>query len=159
MAAVREPGAVLVEWYTGKLGGEALFWQLASGADPAAARKWLALAEVEARVASRLVPALVALGLDIPDGAGSLGSARARSDAIAAASWLEQMQWLEGIAQDALESMPTEASTLPASVAAVGALVVAHEQALADFARLECAGDGARSLRPIHAFLAATAIA
>ena len=159
MTTVREPGAVLADWYTGELGGEALFWQLASGAEPTAARKWLALAEVEARVATRLVPALLELGLEIPDGASSVVSARARSGAMAVTPWLGQMQWLEDIAQEALDAMALEARTLPAALAAIGCLVVAHEQALVDFARLERAGDGTHSLRPIHAFLAATATA
>ena len=55
--------------------------------------------------------------------------------------------------------MLLEARTLPAALEAIGCLVVAHERALVEFARLERAGDGSHSLRPIHAFLAVTATA
>ena len=106
-----------------------------------------------------MVPALLGLGLEIPDGASSVISARARSEAMAATPWLGQMHWLEDIAQEALDSMSLEARTLPAALAAIGCLVVAHERALVEFARLERAGDGSHSLRPIHAFLAVTATA
>jgi len=154
---VRDPATVLGEWYTGEVGGEALFWQLASAAEPGQARKWLALAAVEARTATRLKDALVAAGLGLPDAADSLAWARERATAMGGRPWLAQMEWLEAIAREALLEMQAEAARLPARLAAIGAVVVAHEAALVEFARLERAGDSAASLAPLERFLAVTA--
>ncbi len=151
---MRDVAAILLDWYTGELGGEAQFWQLAAGAEPAEARKWLSLAEVEARVAARLVPALFAAGLDIPDGADEVRDAAEHTRALATRPWLDKMRWLEEIALEALVSMTADAKSLPAELQPLAALVLAHETALVEFARLERAG--AQSLAPINAFLAAS---
>ena len=153
----RTPAAVLGEWYTGELGGEALFWQLASGAEPAQARKWLALAEVEARVATRLLDVIAIDANEPPDGVGAISWARERALALDGTAWLEKMQWLEQIAGEALTEMRRDAATLPAHLAAIGALVLAQESALLEFARAERSGHEATSLAPIHAFLRSTA--
>jgi hypothetical protein len=157
--APRDPAAVLGEWYAGEVGGEALFWHLASSAAPEHARTWLALAAVEARTGVRLREALVAANFVVPDVAESLVEARERAGAVANRSWLAQMEWLEDVASDALAGMSADAERLPAPFAALGAVVVAHERALVEFARRERAGETASSLAPIERFLEATAAA
>jgi len=147
--------AVLKCWYEGEVGGEALFWGLAEAAEPELARKWLSLAEVESRVARMLAGVIASRSQPIPECADDLvrERARARRDAVSGKSWLELMQWLKLIAASALAEMRADAARLPAELSAAGRLVVAHEQALVDFADLEIAGRGAESLRPVTEFL------
>jgi hypothetical protein len=152
---MREASVVLSVWYLGEVGGEAFFWQLAQQADHLAARKWLALADVEARVAARLAAVLAARQIPIPDATVSRGDDRAEAAAASGRSWIELMRWLERFAGEALTEMQAEAASLPAELAAIGALVVRHEAALLAFARLELPGHGEGSLAPIREFLAA----
>jgi len=156
-AAIDGTAAILAEWYAGEVGGEALFWHLGEAGAPTAARKWLALAAVEARVAEHLLHLLVTASLPVPPTAAALSCARSRAAALAARAWPEQMLWLERLARAALESMRREAATLPPRFAAVGALVVRHEVALLEFARRERAGAVTDTPDPIEAFLATTA--
>lgn len=148
--------AVLGEWYAGEVGGEALFWRLAELAEPNAARKWLALASVEARVAERLLQVLLAHDLPVTPTAASLEWAEHRAEANAARPWREQMGWLEGLAREALDSMRREAATLAPSFDSIGALVVRHEELLVEFAQRELRGDATHSLALVEEFLATT---
>jgi len=145
--------AVLVDWYTGEIGGEALFWGMAEAAEPERSRKWLALAEVESRVARRLAETLHARGRPIPECPEQPGIARARCVELAGKTWPEQMQWLKEIAVDALREMRVDAGTLPESLGPLGEFVLAHEIALVDFAQSELDGRGQVSLQPIREFV------
>jgi hypothetical protein len=147
--------AVLQSWYVGEVGGEALFWGLAQRAQPERARKWLALAQVEARVGRYLAETLLLRRHTLPSCDTQPARARERCDAVAGKSWPELMQWLEIIACDALVEMRADAALLPEDLRETGDYVLAHEQALIDFARLELAGHGGASLRPIETFLTA----
>jgi hypothetical protein len=145
--------AILGCWYTGEIGGEALFAELARRATPEEGRKWLALARLEKRLSSRLAEILSARGLPLPAPAPApdhvARCARERCDAIAGKSWAETMQWLRTLADDALQWMRTEADQLPESLAAIGELVVRHEVALMEFAQMELAGNGGQSLHAV----------
>jgi hypothetical protein len=145
--------AVLEDWYAGEVGGEALFWGLAERSEPDLARKWLALAAVESRVAKHLAHVMASRNLAIPECRDAPARARARCDAVAGNSWAELMQWLKELAAEALSEMRADAARLPAGLSATGDLVVLHEQALVDFAELEIAGGGVDSLRPVREFL------
>ena len=151
---VRATDEVLCEWYSGEVGGEALFWQFAEKAEAAEARKWLLLAEVEALVGARLRDAIIARGRDAPSGATGLEWARRVAGTPAATSWTEAMRWLETIARDARKDMLRDAAALPAELAPLGALVVRHETVLVEFARLERAGEQAAALAQVTGFLA-----
>ena len=145
--------AVLEDWYTGEIGGEALFWGLAERAEPVSARKWLALADVESHVARRLAETLHARGRPIPECLDQPGIARARCEAVAGKTWREQMRWLNDIAVAALGEMRIDAGKLPDSLGAMGEFVLAHETALVDFAQAELDGRGEDSLRPVLEFV------
>lgn len=147
---------VLGEWYAGEVGGEALFWRLAELAEPAATRKWLALAAVEARVAERLLQVLLAHDLPVPPTAASLEWAQTCAGQYAPRPWREQMAWLGEIAQQALDSMRREAAGLAAPYAPIGEVVVRHEELLVEFARRELAGDAAGARLLVEEFLATT---
>jgi hypothetical protein len=151
---MRDTSTVLADWYDGEIGGEALFWRLAEQGSPAAAPKWLALAAIEGHVAARLLTAIGNCGFAVPDTAATLAGARERADAVAAGNWRQSMEWLRSIALEALAEMSVEARQLPTDLAALGALVVRHEQVLVEFAELELAGRGSVSLRPVDALLA-----
>jgi len=148
--------AVLGEWYSGEVGGEALFWRLAELAGPDATRKWLALASVEARVAERLLQVLLEHDLPVPPTVESLEWARSRADAYAPRPWREQMAWLATVAQQALDTMRREAAGLAPPFAAIGAVVVRHEELLVEFARRELGGDAEGCLALVEEFLATT---
>lgn len=154
---MRDDDAILKAWYAGEVGGEALFSTLAKRAPPEAARKWLALAAVEAAVASRLAAVLASRHVPIPLIEHAQQRAQQRCDAIAGEPWPQTMRWLYGIAAAALHKMRAAAAELPAELEAIGDLVVRHEAALVAFAERELAGDEAHSLQPIEAFLGAPA--
>ncbi len=148
--------AILAGWYAGEVGGEALFWRLAELAEPSPARKWLALASVEGRIAERLLHVLVTHDLPVPATESSLEWARSRAEANAPRPWHEQMQWLGEIAREALAAMRLGTATLAPEFAVIGALVVAHEELLVEFARAELAGNAAGSVALIEQFLGTT---
>jgi hypothetical protein len=152
---MREPSDVLREWYTGELGGEAIFWELAQRAEPDEARKWLALAELESRIAVRLAAVLAARQIPVPDIDSGRPSALELADASIRRPWTESMRWLERLADEALGEIQADAAGLPEELAAIGSLVVRHEAALVAFARLELAGRGDDSLRPVRECLEA----
>jgi hypothetical protein len=154
---MREVDAILTGWYSGEVGGNALFSTLAGEWSVAAADKWRALAAVEATVASSLATVLRAQGIPLPVDAGVEERARRRCDAIAGKSWPETMHWLHHIAEVALEKMRADAGRLPPELSTVGDLVVRHEIALLDFAALELAGRPAESLPRLEAFLGSLA--
>lgn len=157
MAARGDPAAtILGEWYTGEVGGEALFWRLAELAAPEAAGKWLALAAVEARVGERLLHVLLSHDLPVPPTCASLEWARTRAEANARRPWREQVAWLGEIAQEALDSMRREATTLGPPFAPISAIVLRHEELLVEFAQRELGGDSAGALALVEEFLAAT---
>jgi hypothetical protein len=145
--------AVLTAWYVGEVGGEALFSALAKWGAPEVARKWLALAEVEAAVASRLEAVLASRHLPIPRIDDAERRAQKRCEAVAGASWEHTMRWLLTLADNALTRMKVEAERLPAELATIGSLVVRHEIALVTFAELELAGNEVHALRSIETFL------
>ena len=148
--------AVLGDWYTGEVGGEALFWRLAELAPPDAAGQWLALAAVEGRVAERLLHVLLGHDLPVPSTEASLEWARSRAEATARRLWRDQMTWLGEIAEEALDSMRRDAAALAPPFTAIASLVLRHEELLVEFAERELSGDasGARALA--EEFLAAT---
>jgi hypothetical protein len=154
---MRDVDGILTEWYSGEVGGKALFCALAraadtGAADTGAANKWRALAAVEDAVASRLSAALTARGIPVPRVDNVEGRARHRCEAIAEQTWPQTMQWLQRIAGEALVHMRADAATLPPELTALGHTVVLHEIALVAFADRELAGDP-RSLEPIDAFV------
>ncbi len=154
---MRNEGAILTGWYAGEVGGEALFTAQAAAAPPDAARKWLALARVEAAVAARLAAVMAERRIPIPDIENAAVRARQRCEATAGKSWPEVMQWLHRLAAAALEEMQADAAALPVELEPVAKLVVEHETALVAFAERELAGDAAASLRPVETFLGALA--
>jgi hypothetical protein len=154
---MRNAAAILTGWYAGEVGGEALFNAQAARSSPDAARKWLALARVEAALASKLAVVMAERRIPIPAIEDAAGRAQQRCEATAGKSWPEIMQWLHRLAAAALEQMQADAATLPVELDAIGKLVVDHEMALVAFAQRELKGDAAKSLQPIDAFLGALA--
>ena len=150
---MRNPATVLADWYDGEIGGEALFWRLAERGAADVASKWLALAAIEGHVASQLLAAILSHDFPVPDTDGTLADARERADRVAAGDWQAAMRWLRTIAAEALAEMRLEAAQLPDDLAALGALVVRHQQVLAEFAELELAARSAASLEPVNALL------
>jgi hypothetical protein len=126
---------------------------MAKQAAPEAAGKWLALAQLEARVASRLAETLSERGQPIPMPNDVARRARERCEVVAGKSWAETMQWLRALAGDALQRMRTEADQLPEPLDAIGDLVVRHEAALLEFADMELAGNGMQSLHAVTLLL------
>jgi hypothetical protein len=143
--------AVLCRWYSGEVGGEALFCELAARAGVEHAGKWRVLARLEARVAARLRHELSMVDCPLPVANHVQDRASARCDAIEGRSWMETMQWLQLIASEALERMKIEAASLPERFSHLGDLIVQHEQALLSFATLELDGGGRDSLQAIEA--------
>ena len=147
--------ATLHEWYRGEIGGEALFLALdVAATDRNQGAKWRTLAALECATKDLLASAITQLDGRLPPPQPDPDLAPERIAALAGKSWPDVMRWLEHIAADALETMASEAGTLPAELATTSAWVLDHERALIEFARRELAGATAHSLDWARALLA-----
>lgn len=150
---MRDAYSILIEWYTGELGGRELFLELAKRSQEAYQTKWQRLAQTEEYVAANIVTVLKSRNIPVPAPTNLIDRAVARVQAVAGRPWHEQMQWLETIAAAALEHMRSDATQLPIDLYFTGRLMISHEIALLAFAHRELSGDGANSLEPIEQFL------
>lgn len=146
-----EQHAILASWYLGELGGEAMFLAMASRS-PDRARKWEVLAALERETGRRIRTALATSQAPLlTESAGD--AAEARIGELSDRPWTDQMCWLRGIADEALEEMTREATSFPSEMRQLVEFVLAHEQALAEFATRELAGDEDDSLGAVHRLL------
>jgi hypothetical protein len=140
-ATSRTPIAILVDWYRGEIGGEALFLTLAERShDAKRAEQWRTLAALEAATRDRLGAALAGLGREPPSALPDPDLAPRRIAELSGLDWRELMRWLERIAIEAHDAMAVDARALPAALAPVADWVLEHERALIDFAIRELTG-------------------
>jgi len=137
--------------YQGEVLGEALFGALAERIDDAEhARKMRVLATLELRTKEAVAPALERAGISIEPDPEMLGLAEALAPDSATKAWDEVMGSLVAVTGQFIPLYERIGELDPAEREAAD-LLVAHEQALRDFARAELAGDTATSLDPVHA--------
>ena len=140
-----------VQAYQGEVLGEALFAGLADRIeDSEHAGKMRVLATLELRTKEAVAPALERAGIPTASDPEMLALAEALVPDSATRPWEEVMRSLEAITGQFIplyqrigELSPSERDTAD--------LLVAHEEALRDFARAELAGEGSTSLGQVNA--------
>jgi hypothetical protein len=132
--------------YQGEVLGELLFGGVAEQiADPDQAAKMRMLATLECRTKEATAPALERAGISTePDPETAL------IPGALAMSWIDLMGTIGPITQQYIPLYQRIGELSPAEQDTAD-LLVAHEEALRDFARAEVAGSGAASLEPINA--------
>jgi hypothetical protein len=142
---------ILTKAYQGEVLGEALFGGIAAQlTDEEHAGKMRLLSDLERRTKEAAVPALVRAGVDTAPDPDMLSTAQALVPDAVAMGWEELMVSFEPITSQYIPLYQRIAELNPAE-REISELLVAHERALAAFARAELAGLGSTSLEPIQA--------
>jgi hypothetical protein len=137
--------------YQGEILGELLFGGIADGledSDQVAAMR--TLATLERRTKEAVAPALERAGVPTDTDPDTEALAAALLAGALALSWSELMATFGPITAQFIPLYRRIGELSPAEQETAG-LLVAHEEALRDFAGAEIAGDRARSLQPIMA--------
>lgn len=144
-------GTLWVKAYQGEVSGEALFGRMAvlSG-DPEQSGKWEVLRVLEARTREACVPAMERHGLPTGADPAVVSEAEGRAEMGAEFSWADLMAFFEPITTDFLALYRRIGQISEVDRAEV-AILVAHEEALREFARRELAGRSDDSLALIEA--------
>ncbi|PKP97749.1 MAG: hypothetical protein CVT74_13125 [Alphaproteobacteria bacterium HGW-Alphaproteobacteria-13] len=134
------------EFYQGELFGEGVFAAYyAAETDPGRKLKLANLLQLETETKARLRPFLVKLGLDLAEKDIS-AVIKNFADAYPAKSWKEHMQELAHTTEEYLGKFKEVEAHTSGYERQMAHVMVTHEAALLNFARLELAGEGDRSL-------------
>jgi len=140
-----------VQAYQGEVLGEALFAAIAALLDDEErAHKLRVLAALERRTKEAVALALDRAGLSTDPDPEMLAAAEALAPASAGLGWDQLMASFGPITAQFL-ALYARIGELDPSERAAADLLVAHEEALAGFARAELAGDGAHALDAVEA--------
>lgn len=114
--------------------------------------KWASCLQLETETKARLRPLIAGLGLEVsqPDMAPR---AAALAATYADKSWTRHMEELAGFTDGFLVKFRDLADAAPPQERETVASMVVHEIALNDFAKLELAGEGDRSIDDVVALL------
>ena len=139
-----------VKAYQGEVFGQALFEGIADLVDDdERARKLRVLGTLERRTKEQVAPAVARAGVSTDPDPDQLALAEALAPGLAA-DW-EQLMASVGPVTDQFLPLYARIGELDPGESAAAAVLVAHEEALAAFARAELAGDGAHSLDAVAA--------
>ena len=137
--------------YQGEVLGELLFGGIAAQLrDPDQAAKMRMLATLERRTKEATAPALRRAGVPTEPDPEIVATAEALLPGALALSWSDLMSTIGPITAQYIP-LYQRIGELSGAERETADLLVAHEQALRDFARTELEGDPARSLDPITA--------
>jgi hypothetical protein len=140
-----------VKTFDGEVLGEVLFARMAERfKDPDHVHKMQALSLLERRTKDALVPSMKRAGLSTEPNPKTIAEAEALAEALADVPWLDFMGSFEPITTQ-YAAMYARIGELNSDEQSIADLLVAHEMALRDFARLERAGEGRKSLNAIEA--------
>lgn len=146
--------ALLQRAYTGEVFGEALFDVMAKAVDDQGHKsKLVALASLEAHLQDLLRPMLQEHGIEIPDHETSQQRAEQAGALLAQGSWDSFLAEFEPTTTRTLERYELLRNAAPDRDHPALLALIAHEQALREFARAETRGDLEESLTPIMAVL------
>jgi hypothetical protein len=141
-----------IKAYQGEVSGERLFGRLAQRVEEADHRRKLDVLRVlEARTRSALVPAMEHQGLPTDPDPQVERDAESLADAAASLPWSDLLAAFEPITTQFLGLYERISELARDEDKAVAALLVAHEEALREFARRELSGRGDDSLSLITA--------
>jgi len=139
--------------YQGEVLGEAVFARFAAReSDPMRRYKWESLLQLESETKVRLRPFLARLGLSISD-----ADVKDRADGFAqnysTTPWADQMKTLIEVTDFFLGKFREVAAFAPEGDRSITQSMIAHEQAIQDFAKLELAGNARSSIDAVVAQL------
>jgi hypothetical protein len=144
--------AALVMAVQEEIAGEAYFARLAEIHSGRASEALRLLAKVEAATATAMRPLVERRRLDLADTATLRSAGRAEADRDGAAPWSEFVRGMVENYPAFTAEFEQMLALAPAEDRALCGVLVDHEVAAVDFARLEAAGDPA-SFAPLEAFL------
>jgi hypothetical protein len=140
-----------IQAYQGEVLGEILFARIAEQSDdPDHTRKMDVLSLLERKTKEALVPSLQRAGISTKPDPDTVSTAQALAEATASIAWNDIMGSFEAITTQFLD-LYVRIGELDPTEKGASDLLVAHEVALRDFARLELAGDVDGSLSAIAA--------
>jgi hypothetical protein len=143
--------ALWVKAYQGEVSGEALFGRMAVlTEDPDHRRKWETLRLLEARTREACVPAMERNGLPTGPDPEVVKAAEGQAEAGASLSWEDLLSFFEPITTEFL-TVYRRIGEISAADRVESELLVAHEEALREFARRELTGRTNDSLALIEA--------
>ena len=144
----------MVELYQGEILGEVLFDQMLSYFDqPEQQYKIAVMLQLETETKARLRPAMIQLGLDLAEQPQFRNMGQEMADALKGKSWQQTIIMIRDVVKPAVERYREIAASAPAQYQALANGMVNHEQSIVDFAELELAGEGERSVEAIDAQL------
>lgn len=151
LAPEDELSALWVKAYQGEVSGEIVFGGVgACSNDPDHRRKMEVLRLLEARTKEACVPAMIRNGLSTDPDPQTVTEAEALAEMVAPLPWSDFMGAFEAITTEFLAVYRRIGEISPAD-RAESELLVAHEEALREFARREVAGRTDDSLALIEA--------
>lgn len=151
LAPEDELSALWVKAYQGEVSGEIVFGGVgARSNDPDHRRKMEVLRLLEARTKEACVPAMIRNGLSTDPDPQTVTEAEALAEMVAPLPWSDFMGAFEAITTEFLAVYRRIGEISPAD-RAESELLVAHEEALREFARREVAGRTDDSLALIEA--------
>jgi hypothetical protein len=149
---------LLLSAFEGERFGEAFFaTMLAAERDPARRDKLAILQEIEGRTARSLEALARDAGIPIGDGADARRAGEELGTGAASGGWDTFAKGLNDALPDFLASFVRCRSLAPDPNHPALVALIAHEQAIATFASLECAGKGDISLAPLQWYVATAA--
>lgn len=149
--------AELLDWHRDEISAQAMFEELAQAAgDPDCARKWRALARLEAHVATRLQAALAERGVRVPSPDVDQAHRTQAGNPYLELSWREAMEHMRPWLARYVDDFSKAESRMPADLLPLARFVAAHEQALLDFVTRELDRGGYGSLESVQRVLEAT---
>ncbi len=142
---------LLVKAFQGEVSGETLFGNLARRlSDPDHAAKMGELETLERRTKEAMVPAMLRAGLPVEPEPAVVAEGVALADAVLDLPWGDLMGSFEPVTTEFLTLYRRIGEVSPFE-GEISAILVAHEEALRDFARQELAGNVGASLHQIQA--------
>jgi hypothetical protein len=145
-------GTLWMKAYQGEVSGEVLFGRLAERSDDPGRRDKLdVLQRLESRTRHALVSAMEHNGLGTDPDPDVVRDAEALADAVATSPWSDLMGAFEPITTQFIALYQRIGELAGEEDRTVAELLVAHEEALREFARRELSGRGEDSLVVIHA--------
>ena len=140
----------LLEEYQGELVGEMFFSELTRRfRDPDHRYKLGSLLQLETETAARLRPVVLELGLDLFYRDDYREMCEEFLEGCEGMDWKQLMAYLEKAVGPFVTRYAAIAETAPSEYRHLAKSMVAHEEAIQTFARLECSGDGDGSLREV----------
>ena len=146
--------AKLLTWaYRGEISGEVLFETLAEAFGGAHRVKLALLRDLEREMSTALAPLLSRYGVTGGDDLRSHITGRENAERMAALSWSNFLRRFAPVTDDAISRYRRLAALCPDEDQPILRLLIAHEDALRDFAETELKGTGDSSLDSVNEVL------